>query len=950
MPLHLVVGRPNSGKTELLYRTAESSAEDGVPTFVLPSEPDVVRARRDLCFGRGMAGLRIQQIDRYLQGLWEIHGDGRRIVTPTQRSALLKKAIAQSEIHKMTASAETSGFVAMLERLASLQTQRAGSSGDRLSQGVIECLVSYDDALLENGLVELSEATAILAARAGEIPFDGPIMANRFDDLTDAQELFLTVAAAAGADVWLALTWDAGLAATEATDPLVMRLTGVASRVHQCEPEVSTGDELAAVQATLFAGGPSVEAAGMVAISEAYGEEAEAERIVAEIVALRREGFGCGDIAVIYRDTKRHHAALRRAFEDAEISADFDVRLRFGETGFGRAVLALLAFVSSRERRSLVAFLGSGFSGLAIERVDELDARWRRRGVTQGARPLLRDIEDDDRELVRLLERAIRLSTARMDAASALGWKQLAGALLARRYGRDARTFADEDLPDAAAHRRFCEAVDDLSELSALGCDPLELREIIVRAQVALPARERDGHVQVMDVERVRGRRFRCVIIAGLVAGEFPRKPREGLFNGSRFAEELLGAGVSIPRDGGVPEERLLFYLAVSRAKERLVLSHQVVDSDGRPLRTSSFVEEFLALYAPDAGPVTRTLAFADLGVHPAAPDLARRALRTVAMAGDSAGIEMVRRAQSRAHGTPAEITDDRVLEQLAAQTSFTVTELEKYLQCPHRWFYERFINPRPLEEEVDARVEGTLVHQALRDFYAELPELHGIRRVTPETLGVCTDLATSVVERLLAEELDPERLSEQLMARRVGRVVAVLIERDARFLADYTPTYLEWSFGRGDDPPIDFEGFSLRGQIDRIDTYGDRFVVLDYKTGKVVAAARFETDGLLQAPLYAEAVRLRLGGVCAGSFYRGLKPAEHRDLCRGMYDASLVSDAEFTGNDGKVSCDDVVRSATERAAAAARGIRSGLIPREPISSDACKYCGASSWCREALS
>jgi len=955
MSLNLITGRPNSGKTEILYSVAIGVPRDSVPTILLPSAPDVVRARRDLCQGRDLVAVRIEQIDTYLAGLWEIHGDGRQLVTPTQRTALLRMAIASGSLQKLTSSAATRGFGRLLERLARLMTGPLESTGTGLAGGIIEALGAYRSSLIDHDLVELSEATSVLADRVPQIAFDGPLLANRFDDLTAPQERFLVSAADVGVDVWLALTGGTGSPATEATHELIGRLRAHAAKELVAEEDTEGPPELKALESGLFTERAQVTPAGNVVLSVAYGEEAEAERVAAEVVAARHAGIEYGQIVVIYRDTRRHYAAVRRAFGDAGVPADFDVRLRFGETGYGRALIALLDFAASGRRAQLVAFLGSGFSGIAPEDVDRLDAMWRRQGLSKGADELLRGLERVGGDARRSLTTAVRMARSGVDAQNAGSWKEMAGNLLARAYGREGSVLVADGLMDAAAHRRFCEAVDDLSELGSLGCDPIELREILVDSQVALAAHERSGHVQVMDVERVRGRRFSCVIIAGLVAGEFPRKPREGLFSGSRLGEELQAAGVTLPKDGGSPEERLLFYLAVTRAKARLVLSRQAADSDGRPLRTSSLLEELLSVYCDPDGVMsgeleTHTLAFADLGVHPAAPDLVRRALRTVAMSDQGDDIDIVHRARSRAGGTPDEITDARVLEYLGRQTSFAVTELENYARCPHSWFYGRFVRPEPLEEEGDARLRGTLVHEALRIVYEGLQPDLALPRVTPDSLGECLQYAERKTGELLSERLGLARLQERIMAEDVRRMVLALIARDARFLSAYTPTHFEWSFGRGSDPAVEFDGFALRGQIDRVDVQGDRFVVIDYKSGHVSPAARFEPDGILQAPLYAEVVRQRLGGVCVASVYRGLSPRRHNEQCRGLYDAALVSDPEFTNTDAKYVMSEVIDSAVSRAAAAAAGIRAGFIRREPLNPMACKYCKARSWCGEAPS
>lgn len=954
MPLQLVTGRPNAGKTGILYEVAARASGAAVPIILLPSAPDVARARRDLVTDKSLVVLRVEQIDRYLAGLWEIHGDGRQIVTPIQRAALLRAAIAESGIHELTSSAATRGFGLMLERLASHLVSPPSTVGPGVAGKIADSLAMYHGLLAAHGLVELSEATGVLSDRAGDIRFEGPVIANRFDDLTAAQERFLLAIADSGADVWLALTGGTGDAATQATDALIERIARRAASVQVADGHPSASRELADLTKGLFAREASASASGDVMLSVAYGEEAEAERIVAEVVASMQEGIEPGQIAVIYRDTRRHYSALRRALADAGVPADFDVRIRFGETGLGRTVLALLEFAATGRRTHFVAFLGSGYAGLAANDVDRLDAMWRRQGTTEGFKSLIDGLERVDAAMRRMASSAVALAHAGVNAENAAEWKEMAGTLLAHGYGRTGTGLDTDAMVDAAAHRRLCEAIDDLSELDALKCDPLGLREVLVAAQVAVPLHERLGHIQVMDVERVRGRRFACVIIGGLTSGEFPRKQADGIFASGRLVDELTALGVEVPCDGGIAEERLWFYLAVTRASRRLVLSRQEADSDGRPLRGSSLLEELLEIYRPKAAdegglPPSRVLAFADLGVHPSAPDLVRRALRTVAMSSVGRDIEQIGRAAQRAEASSDFISDARVLEYLANRDTFSVTELETYLQCPQSWYYGRFVRPEALEEDSDPLVRGNLAHKALWSFYDGLEAALGERRVTTENLEACLKHAGRVVDEIISRELGKGRLRDALMALEVRRLVCDLVTRDARYLPGYLPQLLEWSFGTGQDPAVQFEGFALRGQVDRIDRAQDLLVVSDYKTGKVKPQARFEGEGVLQAPLYAEVARRLLGGKIAGSFYRGLGSRRSTERSRGMYDPGLVFGDELVSTDASAPIADIVASAITRAAGAAAGIRQGHIQREPLGEHSCKYCKTRSWCDKAL-
>ena len=79
MTLRLLTGAPNAGKTGRLYEAIRDlTARGGRAILLLPSAPDVVRARAELAVGATI-GVQVEQFDRFGDAEWAHHGDGRRI-------------------------------------------------------------------------------------------------------------------------------------------------------------------------------------------------------------------------------------------------------------------------------------------------------------------------------------------------------------------------------------------------------------------------------------------------------------------------------------------------------------------------------------------------------------------------------------------------------------------------------------------------------------------------------------------------------------------------------------------------------------------------------------------------------------------------------------------------------------------------------------------------------
>jgi len=102
--------------------------------------------------------------------------------------------------------------------------------------------------------------------------------------------------------------------------------------------------------------------------------------------------------------------------------------------------------------------------------------------------------------------------------------------------------------------------------------------------------------VHVMTVHKAKGLEFPVVFLPGLVVDRFPaRSRREPLPMPIELVDEVLPEG-----DGHLQEERRLFYVAMTRARDELVLSHAAESPSGRGRRVSQFVIEALDL--PTAG------------------------------------------------------------------------------------------------------------------------------------------------------------------------------------------------------------------------------------------------------------------------------------------------------------------------------------------------------------
>ena len=141
---------------------------------------------------------------------------------------------------------------------------------------------------------------------------------------------------------------------------------------------------------------------------------------------------------------------------------------------------------------------------------------------------------------------------------------------------------------EVAAHDRVPAFVSHLDLLREAGDDPA-----VAEADVDEDA------VHVLTVHKAKGLEFPLVFLVGGAEDRFPLRRRgEGL-----ALPEALGADEDA-MGGHHREERRLFYVAMTRAKDELVLTSAADYGSGRPRKVSRFVIEALDL--PSPAPVPR--------------------------------------------------------------------------------------------------------------------------------------------------------------------------------------------------------------------------------------------------------------------------------------------------------------------------------------------------------
>jgi DNA helicase-2/ATP-dependent DNA helicase PcrA len=292
-----------------------------------------------------------------------------------------------------------------------------------------------------------------------------------------------------------------------------------------------------------------------VRVIEVEDEHAEARFVAAEIAALVEQGWAGSEIAVFYRTN-----AQSRVLEDVLVRQDVPYQViggpRFYERAEIRDALAYLSVLSNpSDAGSLLRIANRPRRGIGAASLSRLVARAEATGRT-----LFEAMADPEAAGVAAASaRAVRAFHTTMESLLALSQELPVDELLERVLEKTGTLEALEAERTIEARGR----IENLQELVGVAREyRLETADASLAGflqDVALVSDQDTisddrGLVTLMTLHNAKGLEFRAVFVIGM---------EEGIFPHARSIEEQ-----------GVEEERRLCYVGMTRAMERLTLTH----------------------------------------------------------------------------------------------------------------------------------------------------------------------------------------------------------------------------------------------------------------------------------------------------------------------------------------------------------------------------------------
>lgn len=790
------------------------------------------------------------------------------------------------------------------------------------------------------------------------------VAADGFDFYTPVQVQLLARLAERGVETLATLTYEAGRATHLWQRPTVARLQNVGAEFDYLTAGPTSTIARAAArlmrdEATHPADANDAGESAARAIADHAIQIISAPDRAAEARAVARtlkrlvieQGFALDDIAVVCNSMALYANHLERVFSECGIPLALDTKLGLVENPMFLAFVRLLELSAQNYlRRACMECWRSPYFDLSVFGLDEtavalLDIISLEENVTgsraQWAKAIssfcddpakknaraeydrVKDETDDQRKaryetlkdnLHRFFE-AITLSTAStasgfaswvLELATTLkieerlnmgatavrdqnAFKEFASIVNALRTDR----FLNRDADEAANTSQRMQWADFLSELARAVAGVTYNREL-----PSGPA------VSAQEVHHLRPRRYRAVFVLGLIEGEFPAKVAERAPYTLVERDELRRAGVDLTEtttDAGA--DLTQFAKAMSRASERLYLTHARTDLAGGELLPSYLLEETRAIVAVSETRIAQSFSRAALATGEDAASLDELALLAAQSLGDGLAVDAVPSAdhvaahavlelqlpswQATTRGARLErhrlarrgdgfIRDADLLSDLkhrfGPEHLWSAHQMNDYGSCPFRFFARHALKLAPVEEPLDGfgpRRLGLAYHDILEQLYTRLldPQQPVATANLERVLALAEQVCEEVLENLLERGTVRRTRLWEFEKREIKRRIARLLDKEAEWNDQQpaTPIHFERKFGIDGATPLvietDEDDVKICGIVDRIDQRDDGWVVIDYKTGRAPIAYSEAVAGRnLQLPIYAMAASRVIG------------------------------------------------------------------------------------------
>lgn len=309
--------------------------------------------------------------------------------------------------------------------------------------------------------------------------------------------------------------------------------------------------------------------------------------------------------------------------------------------------------------------------------------------------------------------------------------------------------------------------------------------EIMRDSKISLPLEkviQNEDGINFMTAHGSKGLEFEYVFIIDVTKKNWEQK-NSG--RGFKFPPDL----VPISETSDIQDDRRLFYVALTRAKNFAYISYSLFDDEGKDLETARFISELGENISPVEGVVS-----------------------------DEQTLDYVAGLMTYTEGTPVLIDRDLVAR-LLQTFSMSATALNKFIRCRLSFYFENLLRV-PMARSATMGY-GSAIHYALEMYFKAMEADPERKSPAPETLTTHF-LKGMKIYRSHFTQLEFDNFN-------------ILGEK---ILKEYYDEYNhQWNTAKQTISEKNIKHTSvgeipIKGKIDKVEIYDDHVKVIDYKTG----------------------------------------------------------------------------------------------------------------------
>ncbi|KHE90223.1 MAG: exodeoxyribonuclease V subunit gamma [Candidatus Scalindua rubra] len=838
-----------------------------------------------------------------------------------------------------------------------LKTVQTGKRDSPLNQKCNELVTLYDhyqQALNKNGFLDKEDllAQALSYLHKGIFSEVELLLVDGFHDYTQLELKFLAKLVSLVSNVYITLphqTSDPVPPAFRVSHKTYARLTGSGLKELRLDGNKRTTSQmLRHIEANVFSQPeepviPESDSSGTsLQITAAANMQDEVEQIARRIRKLTYgEGYHFSQIAVIFRNIEKYQDLVEDTFTRFSIPVRIYGKNPLKENPLIKAIMNAISIFTNKWQDEAVWTVLKSNTGIDRNIISKVEQEYLKRGKIDDYNKWLNLTSNSELESVSNFLKQLKGIFCRLEGRQTFSYysdcitevvnlfyktsftlpvKSVDEVGVNTTEGNHNQEIIDLMKSDAGALREFCSILKNIiiSELAGkTGTITFEEFVHILESQVALTSYKKTDRrkevVNVINVLEARQWEIPVVFVGGLLEKEFPRQVRENLFLKDYYRGRLNATGKIVLREARekMDEERYLFYIAITRAKEKIYLSYPSANSNGNLTLPSFFLSDIQKLFSKEVRKeitiqrnlssiipepeeiITSTDSKSFVYYHLNTPCVSEReqcgkdiALWLYNNREDEYSVReelcTLTALIDSYNNLKLELSDKRIIKKISETSRrFSPTKLKDYAQCPYKYFGSTTLNLRQaIPKSLDSRMQGSIIHKVLEEYFKETKDITKIFDVvfSQKTRGIVIGFE----ELKIRNEMLKTLLTFESMEN----------ESDS---SGCKPSLFEVKFGDEELETLKIGdskkgGVEISGKIDRVDISevdgGKIGVIIDYKYGQTEFKLTDLEEGLdLQLPIYLLALRDVFKVVPVAAEFYALKSSKKT----GIYNQELI-------------------------------------------------------------